>query len=114
MTDHIDHAAKARKRIQWINEWQEREGDTPETHLADALVAQAESTLALVRQQQIANLIALAALAGREDVHEELAEAAYRALGHLVTYELTGPDDEVLILHPDIAAALGIGAANHE
>lgn len=90
----IDHAAKAQKRIQWINEWQEREGDTAETHLADAMVAQAEATLALVEQQRIASLVALAV----EDL-TFLGRAAREALGYSA-------------FHPDIAAALGIETAS--
>ena len=70
--------------------------------------AQANATLSLSEQQRIANLIALASLAGREDVQEELSDAAYESLGQLITYKTTGIDDEVLILRPTIAAALGI------
>lgn len=32
----IDHAAEARKHIDWAHEWQSYEGDTPEANLANA------------------------------------------------------------------------------
>lgn len=32
----IDHAAEARKHIDWVHEWQSYEGDTPEANLANA------------------------------------------------------------------------------
>ena len=78
----------------------------------------AEALEALVEQQRIANLVALASLAGREeDVHEEVAAAAYGALNVLISYQDVpighGPD-EVAALRPDIAAALGIEAVDHE
>lgn len=119
MSDRIDHAAKARTLIQWVREWQEDEGDTSETHLADALMAQAHATLALVEQQQLANLIELVKVAGREeDVHEEVAEVAYEALNALVTTKIVpnGHMDpfEVTVLRPDVAAALGIKTAGGE
>lgn len=31
-----DHAAEARKHIDWVHEWQSYEGDTPEANLANA------------------------------------------------------------------------------
>lgn len=60
-TEHTttDHAAEARKHLEWVHEWQSYTGDTPETGLADALVAQAHATLALAEQQRISNLVAL-------------------------------------------------------
>ena len=65
MSDRIDHAAEARKHIDWAHEQQEQEGDTGNVVRDDALIAQAEATLALVEQQRIANLIALSANAAR-------------------------------------------------
>lgn len=75
--------------------------------------AQVHATLALAEQQKVANLIALAKLAGREeDVHEEVAEVAYEALNALVRLKVVPnghmDPNEVTVLRPDIAAALGI------
>lgn len=57
-----DHAAEARDLWDNLHEWQEREGDTDETRLVQAIEAHAHetaaATLALVEQQRIANLIA--------------------------------------------------------
>ena len=55
MRGRIDHAAEARKRIVWGEEWMEREGDTDVTNTVVALHAQVHATLALVEQQRIAN-----------------------------------------------------------
>ncbi|MBO3663701.1 hypothetical protein [Microbacterium stercoris] len=67
--EKADHAAQARQHIDWVHEWQSEEGATEATHLATALVAQAEATLALAEQQRIANLIAF--LATRPDNHTQ-------------------------------------------
>lgn len=114
MSDRIDHAAEA---AEWIADAPANaDSDTEgwQAAIVCGLLAQAEATLALVEQQRLANLISLAALAGREDVHEELAEAAHESLGQLIAYKPTGLDDEVLMLHPTIAAALGIEAVDHD
>ena len=95
MSDRIDHAAEARQHIDWTHDWQGLEGDTPETNLAYALIAQAEATLALVEQQRVANLIALA----NGDTH--LSTTAYLQLA----VELGISPAE---FRPDISAALGI------
>ena len=109
MIYRIDHAAKALQRIMWVNEWQAREGDLPETHLADALVAQTEATLALAEQQRIANLIALAGMAEDDSKHEVIAGTlGIEAVWTLATTKMIGPDDEIEVVNPDIAAALGI------
>ena len=114
MTDRIDHAAEAVALLNLAAAAQHR-GDP--RHLIAA--AQVHATLALVEQQRIANLAALASLAGRdEDVHEEVAAAAYGALNAMIRYQdvpngHAGPD-EVAALRPDIAAALGIEAVDHE
>lgn len=113
MPNRIDHAAEARG---WLDYSANNNPDVDHRAIHAALLAQAEATLALVEQQRIANLIALAKLAGRdEDVHEEVAAAAYGALNALIRYQdvpngHAGPD-EVAALRPDIAAALGIEAA---
>lgn len=79
--------------------------------------AQAEATLALAEQQRIANLVALAKIAGRdEDIHESVAEAAYGAMDALIATKIVpnGHMDpyEVEVLRPEIAAALGIEVAS--
>ncbi len=107
MRGRIDHAAEARKRIVWGEEWMEREGDTDVTNTVVALHAQVHATLALaeqqriailalVEQQRIANLIALGIL-----VEDEVPETGERGLLY------RQPDDVQSC--PDIAAALGIG-----
>ena len=104
MTDRINRTAEALYRM--------AKTGTETTALISTLNA-------LVEQQRIANLIALASLAGRdEDVHEEVAAAAYGALNALIRYQDVpnghmGPD-EVAVLRPDIAAALGIEAVGHD
>ena len=117
MTNRIDHAALAGQMAR----------DALSTSRSGAQViagmlaatAQVHAALALVEQQRIANLVALAKLAGRdEDVHEEVAAAAYGALNAMIHYQDVpnghmGPD-EVAALRPDIAAALGIKAVDHE
>lgn len=114
MTDRIDHAAEAVALLN-LAVMAQHQGDP--RHLIAA--AQVHATLALVKQQRIANLISLAKLAGRdEDVHEEVAAAAYGALNALVSYQDVpnghmGPD-EVVVLRPEIAAALGIKAVDHD
>ena len=81
-------------------------------HVAEALV---HATLALVEQQRIANLIALAQLSGLTE--EALAEmgdrACYEGLVNVVRTngtQVSDPDDYVE-LRRTIASALGIGGA---
>ncbi|MBB3158216.1 hypothetical protein FHS07_001912 [Microbacterium proteolyticum] len=57
--ERIDHAAAARQRIEWANKQQEAEGEFDFSVRDNAILAQAEATLALVEQTRIANLIAL-------------------------------------------------------
>ena len=92
MTDRIDHAAAARRHIEWA--WREDEGATDATTIA--LLAQVHATLALVEQQRIANRIALSSL-----TYE--IEDAHNAIGQRALHQL-----------PDIAAALGIKAVDDE
>ena len=93
MTDRIDHAAAARRHIEWAHEWREDEGATDATTIA--LLAQVHATLALVEQQRIANRIALSITYEIEDAHNAIGQRALHQL-------------------PDIAAALGIKAVDHE
>lgn len=129
MTDRIDHVAEAAGRLRAVASVVEEVGDrqvVPDVLSVwnanvsrELKAAQVHATLALVEQQRIANLISLAKLAGRdEDVHEEVAAAAYGALNALVSYQDVpnghmGPD-EVVVLRPEIAAALGIKAVDHD
>ncbi len=96
MRGRIDHAAEARKRIVWGEEWMEREGDPDVTNPGMALHAQVHATLALAEQQRIANLIARRALCV-----DEIPETGERGL------LLDGVDYARSC--PDIAASLGIG-----
>ena len=98
MRGRIDHAAEARKRIVCGEERMEREGDTDVTNTVAALHAQVHATLALVEQQRIANLIALAAMDP-----DGLGQSAYSALAAM------SPDRRRTVLAPDIAETLGIG-----
>ena len=70
----IDHVAEARKHIDWAHEQQEREGDMGNVVRDDALLAQAEATLALVEQQRTANLIAWTVGSGYTPSPEVAAE----------------------------------------
>ena len=114
MSDRIDHAAEAVGLLALAVAAQ-HQGDP--RHLIAA--AHVHATLAVAEQARIANLVALAKLAGRdEDVHEEVAAAAYGALNAMIHYQDVpnghmGPD-EVAALRPDIAAALGIKAVDDE
>lgn len=74
MTDRIDHVAEARKHIDWAHDQQEREGDMGNVPRDNALLAQAEATLALVEQQRIANLIAWTVGSGYSASPEVAAE----------------------------------------
>lgn len=102
MTNRIDHAADASSNLAKVS------GREPDMALVFALAAQAQATLALVEQQRIANLVALASLAGADATHEELEGIAYSALAELVEYRPTSLEDEALVVPAGIAAALGI------
>ena len=112
MTNRIDHAAEAVGLLALA-----AAGVRDRRYLIAA--AHIHAPLAVAEQARIANLIALAKLAGRdEDAHEEVAAAAYGALNALISYQdvpngHSGPD-EVAVLRPDIAAALGIEAVDHD
>ena len=95
MSDRINHAANSRRAIDTVRDWQEREGETDATMLAEVGIAQAEATLALVEQARIANLIALV----NGDTH--LSTTAYLQ----VAVEAGIYPAE---FRPDIAAALGV------
>lgn len=52
----------ALQRLDGINDWQSREGETDATAIAAALDAQAQATLASVQEQRTANLLQLEVL----------------------------------------------------
>ena len=97
MTDRIDHAAEARKHIDWAHEEQSVEGSWEYSVRDYALIAQAEATLALVEQARIANLVGL--LKDTFASHQAL-----EALSDVATAQ----SGQLISLRPDIAAALGI------
>lgn len=103
MTERIDHAAEAREFLALARTIPSAEDETnPAAHLA-ILEAQAHATLALVEQQRIANLIALAD-ARHLVLSKQVANGAALALvGHHEPSLTDWPQ-----LTPDIAAALGI------
>ena len=105
MTERIDHAAEAQRlgKIATV-----QAGAEPVAPLA-----QFHATLALVEQQRIANLIALASMADDDSKHEVIAGTlGHEAVWTLATTKTLGLDDEFEIVHPDIAAALGIEDAS--
>ncbi len=59
MTDRIDHAAEARKHVEWAHAQQASYGEFEESVQHNATLAVAEAVLALVEQQRIANRITL-------------------------------------------------------
>lgn len=82
-----------------------------------AQIAMAEAILALVEQQRIANLVALAALAGNTHIQEsdfdEGATVASEGLHGLIEYVPTpatpfGGPDEYPTIRPEIKEALGL------
>lgn len=98
MTDRIDHAAEARKHIEWAHEQQAMEGQFDETVQHNATLAVAEAVLALVEQQRIANRITLAA-------HELQVHGRVMVTDHGI---LDNPEhvDGYLNVKPEIRAAL--------
>ena len=103
----IDHAARSRRRMEATLSSYETGEDAGA--IVVALAALNDSTLALVEQQRIANLIALASMAEDDSKHEVLAgELGNAAVWTLATTKMIGPDDEIEVIDPTIAAALGI------
>lgn len=101
MSDRIDHAAEAVGLLA-LAVTAQHQGDP--RHLIAA--AQAYAALALVEQQRIANLIALAS---------STDSIAARAQAEITLFErVTRGSYLALLLRPDIAAALGIKAVGHD
>ena len=101
MTDRIDHAARAAQMARDALATS-RSGAQGIAGIL-AATAQVHATLALVEQHRIANLIALT----KETF---AAHEAREALGTFATAKL----GEQIGLRPDIAAALGIKAVDHD
>lgn len=99
MTESIDHAAEAQKALGSAAFLAHLHGGTPGPgyHFEKA---QVHATLALVEQQRIANLIAIAGLTSIDDsiTISPLEQEAWEALGAPVTGEM----------HPEIRKALGL------
>ena len=73
-----DHVKEARQHIDWAHEQQSEDGQYDFSVRDNALIAQAEATLALAEQQRIANLIAWGTANGTEpdwDLTAEIKEA---------------------------------------
>ena len=109
---YIDHAAEAYQHIKRAYEVQEEEGRTERSATDLALLAQAHATLALDEQQRIANLVALANALHMSEAYDDTTEASREAAYALIEYVQIDPDDEHPVIHPDIAAALGIGGGS--
>lgn len=99
MTERIDHAAKAREALAGSGDGRNFATDASVNAVAHAL-------LALVEQQRIANLIALASTPGESDWGMDLLAA--EAANALVGWVPHSPDDEHPEIRPEVAAALGI------
>ena len=108
MSKRIDHAAKASQCIAWATEWQREVGSNAATETTHALIAQTHATLALVEQQRIANLIALANAHHASKSYDDFEVARHAAVYALIDYRWHGPDDVRPIVLPNISAALGI------
>ena len=111
MSKRINHVAKACLYIEWATEWQRGVGSTAATETTHALIAQTHATLALVEQQRIANLIALANAHHASKSYDDFEVARHAAVYALIDYRWHGPDDVRPIVHPNISAALGIEAS---
>ncbi|MGN8741849.1 hypothetical protein ACTNC4_09780, partial [Collinsella sp. HCP3S3_B8] len=79
---------------------------------ASMLDAHRHAVLALVEQQRIATLVALATLSGEYDENTDLLRI--EAVASLVKWVPHGLDDEHPEIRPEIAAALGIGGESDD
>ena len=101
MTDQIDHAAEAQEVLAMpTSVW-----GSPSDVLAGA---QVHATLAIAEQLRIGNLIALANASHMSESFDDTEEAQRQAAYKLIAYRKLDPDDELPVIAPDIAAALGI------
>lgn len=99
--ERIDHAAEARKTLDWLS--RAGEGAAHDHGPLNVAAAQVHAVLALVEQMRIANLVALATA----DFADSVVIPPYYALVERVP----NPDKPGVVtrrLRPDIAAALGI------
>ena len=95
MTERTNFVKKALRNIEGLHDYQSEAGMSDESMLTVAIEAQTLATLALVEQQRIANLIALAGL----EMNGPLRHLAIQPDG---PYSIDVKDD--------IAAALGLTA----
>lgn len=86
------------------------EVDESTAAITDMIAAHAHATLALVEQQRIANLIALANAHHMNSAYDDTTEASRAAAYELIEYVQGSIDDEMPTIKPKIAAALGIEA----
>ncbi len=111
----IDHVTRAENAMQ--NGIKTRNAGDMAEAMFQATLAQAAATVALVEQQRIANLIALVALSGNENVQESsydegstLSSAGMHALIEYVRTPgtpISDPDD-VPVIRAEIQEALGL------
>lgn len=101
MSKRIDHYRKANKALDIAQLFAHTAGSTDIGQIMNVLVGQVEATLALVEQQRIANLLAIAC-----GTSEGAMSTVARDLAYMTLIE-NGPDG---MIRPEIAAALGIGA----
>ncbi len=116
--ERTDHVAEAWELIQAERKPSVAGWETADAqHLANLMEAQALASLALVEQQRIGNLIALAGIPGLNGFENEVYDVRLEALmsGLLDRREVPavpgyGPAgiDEQTFIRPEIAAALGI------
>lgn len=108
MTERIDHVVKAKA---WVEAAEQPGLTVPGTNMLSG-IAQAHATLALVEQQRIANLIALA---GRDAssfeealpiLHDEAASALMQFVRREAT-QILDPEDFPEV-RPEIREALGL------
>ena len=101
MLDRIDHAAEAQKVLAMpTSAW-----GSPSEMLAGA---QVHATLAVAEQLRIGNLIALANASHMSNSFDDTEEAQRQSAYRLIAYRQLDPDDELPVVAPDIATALGI------
>src|SRR5690625_2365102 len=103
MTDHVKEAQKI---LEHTLSYDVTDDNT--TALVNIGAAQIQATLALVEQQRIANLIALASLP-EPGSHEEVRDLLRgEALHVLARWERISPDGETPVMTTEIKEALGL------
>ena len=108
--NHQQEAEEHVTRTHSNQDWGGNDGDA----FLQAQIAQVHATLALVEQQRIANLIALAGIPNQSGYESETHDARNIALfeGIFDWEDITTPPDnpdQQIIIRPEIAEALGLG-----